>query len=66
MDFLVVLEENVRGVFIAKVPQLPCCHTQGENRHEAANIRDAIGLPLSATGNPEPRSVTVENVTVEA
>jgi predicted RNase H-like HicB family nuclease len=67
MDFLVVLEENERGIFIAKVPQLPGCHTQGSSRKEAlANIREAIELYLSVEGTPEPRTVTVEHVTVEA
>ncbi len=67
MDFLVVLEETERGTFIAKVPQLPGCHTQGRTRIEAlANIREAIELYLEVEGPQPATRVSVEHVTVEA
>lgn len=67
MDFLVILEETERGVVIAKVPQLPGCHTQGKNRKEAlANIREAIELYLEVEGPQPATRVTVEHVQIEA
>ncbi|MEA3143094.1 MAG: hypothetical protein QOG31_418 [Thermoplasmata archaeon] len=64
MDFLVVLEQDEDG-FVADVPQLPGCHTQGDTREEAlANIREAIELYLSVKGLPT-GSVTIEKVSVE-
>lgn len=66
MDFLVVLEETERGTFVADVPQLPGCHTQGRNKQDAlANIREAIELYLEVEGAPPATKVSVEHVTVE-
>ncbi|MES2154487.1 MAG: type II toxin-antitoxin system HicB family antitoxin [bacterium] len=68
MDFLVVLEKDEdSGDFVADVPELPGCHTQGRNKKEAlANIREAIELYLEVKGAPTRREVTIEHVTVEA
>ena len=67
MDFLVILEETDRGIVIAKVPQLPGCHTQGTNRKEAlANIREAIELYLEVEGPQPTTRVSVEHVQIEA
>ena len=47
MKFHVVLEKQSEGGFIAYVPELPGCHTQGETRSEALkNIREARDLYL--------------------
>jgi len=46
-EFDVVLERDEDGWFIADVPALPGCHTQGENKKEALkNIKEAIELYL--------------------
>jgi predicted RNase H-like HicB family nuclease len=67
MDFLVVLKESAHGNFIADVPQLPGCHTQGRTKDEAMrNVREAIELYLSVEGPGPQRVVSVEHVTVEA
>ncbi|MBI4360254.1 type II toxin-antitoxin system HicB family antitoxin [Candidatus Micrarchaeota archaeon] len=45
--FHVVLEAQEEGGFVAYVPELPGCHTQGETRNEALeNIRQAKELYL--------------------
>jgi predicted RNase H-like HicB family nuclease len=63
MDFLVVLEQDDGG-FVADVPQLPGCHTQGDSKEEALrNIREAIELYLSVKGPPT--GISIEHVTVE-
>lgn len=67
MEFTVILRESERGAFIADVPELPGCHTQGRTRSEAlANVREAIELYLEVQGLPPLRKVSIEHVTVEA
>ncbi len=47
MQFHVVLEKQVEGGFVAYIPELPGCHTQGETRKEALeNIAEAKDLYL--------------------
>jgi predicted RNase H-like HicB family nuclease len=44
----VVLYENETGFWVAEVPSLPGCNSQGNTRDEAlANIKEAIELYLS-------------------
>ncbi len=43
MSYTVVLERESDGGFVASVPALPGCVSQGDSREEAlANIREAI------------------------
>lgn len=45
MRFTVVLEQESDGGFVAKVPALPGCVSQGDNRDEAiSNVREAAEL----------------------
>ncbi|MGI6589697.1 MAG: type II toxin-antitoxin system HicB family antitoxin [Candidatus Iainarchaeum sp.] len=47
MEFVVVLEKDSEGWFIASVPALPICHTQSKTKKEALeNIKEAIELFL--------------------
>ncbi len=47
-NFEVVLEEDVAGGYVALVPRLPGCVSQGESRTEALdNVKDAIKAMLS-------------------
>ena len=66
MKFMITLQRDEDGVWIAECPSIPGCVSQGETRTEAeANIREAIigclevraeqGLPLTI----ETRSVVV-------
>jgi predicted RNase H-like HicB family nuclease len=45
--FKVVMEKDESEYFVASVPELPGCHTQGKTRDEAiARIGEAIELYL--------------------
>ena len=47
MRYTVVLEQEPDGGYVASVPALPGCVSQGDTRAEAlANIREAIELCL--------------------
>jgi predicted RNase H-like HicB family nuclease len=43
MKYRVIIEQDEDGVFVAQVPSLPGCISQGKTYNEAlANIRDAV------------------------
>jgi predicted RNase H-like HicB family nuclease len=47
MKFLVTVDRDEDGVWVAECPSIPGCVSQGETREEAAeNIREAIALCL--------------------
>lgn len=57
MNYHVVLEEQEEGGFVAYVPELPGCHTQGETREEALeNIKEARDLYLEVLREKKLRS----------
>ena len=66
MKFRVVVEQDEDGVFVASVPSLPGCHSQGKTRAEAmANIREAMAVyveSLKAHGDPIPPGIAEEIV----
>ena len=68
MKYRVLIEQDEDGVFIAEVPSLPGCVTQGATRDEAlANSREAIAAyleSLEAHGDPVPPSISEEIVEV--
>ena len=68
MKFRVRVDVDEDGIFVAEVPSLPGCVTQGSTRAEAlANIREAIAAyleSLKAHGEPIPPSVDEEVVEV--
>lgn len=70
MKYRVLIEQDEDGVFIAEVPSLPGCVSQGETRAEALeNVREAIAVyleSLEAHGEPVPPPITEELVEVEA
>lgn len=44
-QFVVVIEQDEDGVYIAKVPDLPGCHTYGRSLEELnKNLEEVIGL----------------------
>jgi predicted RNase H-like HicB family nuclease len=55
----VILEREPDGGFVASVPMIPGCVSQGDNREEAmANIREAIELYVEdclLAGDPVPQ-----------
>lgn len=47
LNFKVVLEQDERGYFVASVPAIPGCHSQGKTYEEVLkNIGEAIELCL--------------------
>ena len=68
MKFRVLLEQDEDGVFVAQVPTLPGCLTQGGSRREALdNIRDAIEIYLESLESHDdaiPPSIEEEYVDV--
>jgi predicted RNase H-like HicB family nuclease len=70
MKYRVLIEQDEDGVFVAEVPSLPGCISQGRTRIEATeNIKEAIALyleSLSSHNEPVPPPITEELVEVDA
>lgn len=70
MKYRVLIEQDEDGVFVAEVPSLPGCISQGTTREQAVeNIKEAIALyleSLAAHDEPVPPPITEELVEVEA
>ncbi len=68
--YTVVIEHDEDGLYVASVPLLPGCHTQGESYDEALDlIKDAIKVHIEARkerGEPVPIEVAVDEVRVVA
>jgi predicted RNase H-like HicB family nuclease len=68
MKYRVLIEEDEDGMFVAEVPSLPGCISQGATREEAlANIKEAIAVyveSLEAHGEAVPPPITEELVEV--
>jgi predicted RNase H-like HicB family nuclease len=68
-QFDVVIERDEEGLYIASVPQLPGCHTDGISLDELmVEIREAIELCLEAEGE-QPANlefVGIQRVTIAA
>jgi len=67
MKYRVSIERDEDGVFIAKVPALPGCISQGKTRKQAlANIKDAMeGYIASLKKHDEPIPPSIEEEVVE-
>ena len=51
MDFTVLIEQDEDGLYVATVPDIQGCHTQGKTITEAIErIKEAIELCLEADG----------------
>ncbi len=70
MKYRVLIEQDEDGVFVAEVPTLPGCLSQGKTRTEAlSNIQEAIAAyleSLAAHNEPVPPAITEELVEVGA
>ena len=70
MKYRVLIEQDEDGFFVAEVPSLPGCISQGQTRLEATeNIKEAIALyleSLNAHNEAVPPPITEELVEVEA
>jgi predicted RNase H-like HicB family nuclease len=70
MKYRVLIEQDEDGVFVAEVPSLPGCISQGQTRSEALkNIKEAIAgylESLEAHKEPVPPPISEEIVEVSA
>ena len=54
MDFTLIIEKDEDGMYVAEVPDLKGCYTQGRTLKEVMeNIREVIGLCLEAEDRKE-------------
>ena len=69
MKYRVLIQQDEDGVYVAEVPTLPGCISQGETREEAVeNIKEAIAAfleSLEAHDEPIPPPITEELVEVQ-
>ncbi len=70
MKYRVIIEQDEDGMFVAEVPSLPGCISQGKTRMETlTNVREAIEVyleSLNARDEPIPPSIEEEIVEVAA
>ena len=68
MKYRVLIEQDEDGIYVAEVPSLPGCISQGQTREEAVeNVREAIAAyleSLEAHDDPIPPPITEELVEV--
>ena len=68
MRYRVLIEQDEDGVFVAEVPALPGCISEGQTRAEAVeNVKEAIAAyleSLEAHNEPIPPAITEELVEV--
>ena len=68
-QFDVVIERDEEGLYVASVPQLPGCHTDGTSLDELMlEIREAIELCLEVQDEPpgDLEFVGIQRVTIAA
>ena len=68
-QFDVIIERDEEGLYVASVPQLPGCHTDGTSLDELmAEIREAIELCLEVQGEQPVNLefVGIQRVTIAA
>ena len=69
MKYRVLIDVDEDGIFVAQVPALPGCVSQGRTRAEALkNIKEAIAVyldSLEAHGEPIPPAIEEEIVELE-
>ena len=52
MEFNVVIEKDEEGLYVASVPDIPGCHTQGKTLNQVLErIKEAIEVRLEADGS---------------
>ena len=69
MKYRVIIEQDEDGIYVAEVPALPGCISQGKTRDEAVkNIKEAITVyleSLEAHDEPVPPPIHEEIVEVD-
>lgn len=70
MKYRVLIQPDEDGYFVAEVPALPGCISQGKSRDEALqNVKEAISLyleSLQAHGDAVPPPIQEEIVEIES
>jgi predicted RNase H-like HicB family nuclease len=70
MKYRVLIEQDEDGIYVAEVPALPGCISQGQTRTEAIeNIKEAIAAyleSLAAHNEPVPPPISEEIVEISA
>lgn len=68
MEFTVIVEKDEDGYFVAEVPDLKGCYTQGKSLDEVMkNIKEVIDICLEAEGEkefPKKELVAVQKIEV--
>ena len=55
-NFTVLIEQDEDGIYVAKVPDIPGCYTQGKTVEQALErIKEAIQVCLEADEEQHPR-----------
>ena len=68
-QFDVVIERDEEGFYVASVPQLPGCHTQGRSLDSVMErMREAVELCLEVEGAPEQalEFIGIQRITIAA
>ena len=73
-EFRVIVEQDEDGVFVASVPSLPGCHTQGKTYEEVMKrVKEAIELCLEVAEkdstykskiSPTPKFIGISDIAV--
>jgi len=64
-SYTVVVEQDEEGWFLATVPSLPGCHTQGKTLEEARDrIREAIAAFIGNGASKQTKFVALERIAV--
>ena len=66
MQFTILIEQDEDGVYVAKVPDIPGCYTQGKTIPEVLErVREAIRVCLESEDIEPMRFVGVQQMQVE-
>ncbi|MFH1591833.1 MAG: type II toxin-antitoxin system HicB family antitoxin [Candidatus Woesearchaeota archaeon] len=67
-DFTVVIKQDEDGVYIANVPELQGCHTQGKTMDELLkNVKEVIELCLEVEKDiPKEQFIGIQRIRVAA
>ena len=67
LQFKVLIEQDEDGVFVASVPAIPGCHTQGETYEEAIdNVKEAIELCLEVASEDQKFAEQIDWTDIES
>ena len=67
-DFIVFIEQDEDGIYVARVPEIDGCYTQGKNLQETLErIKEAIEVCLEADKNEinPMRFIGIQKIQVE-